>query len=367
MDNPETGSMDQLWMCLRDCKVLSRELSISAINRAVYPPSEMKMQAAEGFAARWTAGLGGGTASEIAKQRRNAMHRPTFAKKAKSFYIDKEDLDPIQLLSHNLKGAAGFMVAPLGHEELLSKPEHLTGQIVLDGQEAKIKQLHRAFFDTDEDMAPPELDRECAAPKAVGAAHMRSRPIDLFFFTESLIRTAHLVVKDGTTVADRFHHFMEEKMRLACPRANSFMVAYLKPETLAVIKQYQAPLLKCFWFWAIERGASAMGLHRAGGVTMTYNDFLSMMTEMDFLNANLDPKRLTKCFGHSVGHSELLSQIHPNNQECEMMFDEFLECLTRCAVCLAGATDARALHVELENFIANEYLMKMANLYPSRL
>lgn len=166
---------------------------------------------------------------------------------------------------------------------------------------------------------------------------------------------------------------------------------------------------------------------------------------MDFLNANLDPKRLTKCFGHSVGHSELLSQIHPNNQECEMMFDEFLECLTRCAVCLgerphvsevlqmwglefrrgsnaegqsleqqlivqrvkicnvgqnwfgcksvrmylvwfcvcntdaacewvcmnvdiaAGATDARALHVELENFIANEYLMKMANLYPSRL
>lgn len=163
-----------------------------------------------------------------------------------------------------------------------------------------------------------------------------------------LVSSPHLVVT-WLDVARHLFVSVTEKMRLACPRANSFMVAYLKPETLAVIKQYQAPLLKvllhaslccngllrwigshgvypttvirrclwnhgvdllfytnrwrikpsacavyvlacedfvvlmvvplqCFWFWAIERGASAMGLHRAGGVTMTYNDFLSMMT-----------------------------------------------------------------------------------------
>ena len=55
------------------------------------------------------------------------------------------------------------------------------------------------------------------------------------------------------------------------------------------------------------------------------------------LDAKLDPRKVKDTFQDITGAAEVVAGVHKNNRQTEMIYDEFLECLVRCALVLKPA------------------------------
>mmetsp|Transcript_41785 Transcript_41785/g.50661 ORF Transcript_41785/g.50661 Transcript_41785/m.50661 type:complete len:149 (+) Transcript_41785:1-447(+) len=148
------------------------------------------------------------------------------------------------------------------------------------------------------------------------------------------------------------------------------MVRFLELETQDVLLERQTKLLKVFHYWACDRGGTARGSQRFGGPTMTFNDFLPMMQECRLLDSRLDVRRLCKAYGLATCNDDILPQMHPNNADSEMTFDEFLECLSRCAEYQSPPDrfgERLPLADILRNWLDKRFFFEISKIFPQRL
>eukprot|EP00736_Rhodelphis_marinus_P004207 Rmarinus@m.23530 len=104
-----------------------------------------------------------------------------------------------------------------------------------------------------------------------------------------------------------------------------------------------------------------------GDSPMNYNDLLNMVMKLDLLNPQVNMKKL-----HQIGvavlrttEGDLLPQIHPNNNQAEIIVDEFCQIL--CRMSLVLYKDQGSVASAMETYLKDDFFPKVGRVIKGRL
>jgi len=217
------------------------------------------------------------------------------------------------------------------------------------------------------------------SPYAVGFAHQRSRVMDFFHFVESIIRISHALYYNpkwdntvawclGTAIEQHMPVFREavheteveearrERAQQAAEQAlkdaqaakGGDLQVLLQPlvlptnipawqiqmadvELQELLAARQSRLMKIFLHFGTDVSEVPIEARLPGGPIMCFNEFVKFLSEADVMDAKLDTRRVRDIYQEVTGALEVVASVHKNNANAEMIYDEFLEVLVRCA------------------------------------
>eukprot|EP00898_Chlorokybus_atmophyticus_P000467 jgi/Chlat1/1420/Chrsp12S01981 len=197
----------------------------------------------------------------------------------------------------------------------------------------------------------------------------RERRIDAATFVEYLLRLAQLKHAQLATLSQQWSAVFDHDIRPnACKPMSSFAGAVASSDVYTILETNEAKLLKVFRYFIADKSKA----RRPGGPTMSFNEYYQMMMDLDMMDAKLDPRAVARVFTKSTGYTDILPQVHANNSESEMTFDEYVESLLHCACLYRHAGDNsggahNSMPTTVHDWLLRKYLPTAKEKLPGRL
>ena len=175
--------------------------------------------------------------------------------------------------------------------------------------------------------------------------HDAAAAVDFYDMIETLVRVASSHGRLSGTLAQRFDTMLRRYLRPGAMRktGDKSLAEFRSPAVQAALREpaMAARLRRIFDYFVVSYKANRIRLHAVGprDVTMSLNHILAMSERLDDFDPTYNTRRCWEVYQAVTGDGGLLPQEHPNNQNSEMIFDEFGELLVRTAR-LKGAKGA---------------------------
>jgi len=276
--------------------------------------------------------------------------------------------------------------------------KHIPGQIRHDGHEDNnweepmrlqdlwriCKECRLAYGDVKAKMPLAVFDRifvqgKCrfTRKKAANASydfvgedpHFRLHEVTFYDMVETLVRIANLRLTGP--LSSRVEALIKDFLRPLALRKqadrglldfrNHAVQEFLREPTL------EARLRRCFDYFVGSYKANRLKNNAIGpqDITMSFNHVYVAMERMNIYDPNYNLKKCVDLYCKVTCDSDLLPQEHPNNQNSEMIFNEFLDFLVRTAR-VKGDRD-KAIGQVLYEFINDEFIPKAARVIPGKI
>ena len=175
--------------------------------------------------------------------------------------------------------------------------------------------------------------------------HDAASPVDFYDMVETLVRVAAAHGRLTGTPAQRFEALLRRFLRPGAMRktGDKNLAEFRSPAVQAVLREptMAARLRRIYDYFISSYKANRIKLSAVGlrDVTMSLNHVLHMAERLDEFDPSYNTRRCWETYQLVTGDSGLLPQEHPNNQNSEMVLEEFCELLVRTAR-LKGAKGA---------------------------
>ena len=164
--------------------------------------------------------------------------------------------------------------------------------------------------------------------------HARSLKVVFYDWIETLIRTA--VLKLQGSLSQRFEALIKDFLRPFAMR-KQIDKGFLEFQLLEIQEVFREPYVaektrKAFDWYISSYKANKVKKGTVGpqDLAMSFNHIHSLFEKTEGFDPNFGVKKLMESYCKIACDSDLLPQEHPNNQNSEMVFDEFLDLLLRC-------------------------------------
>ena len=199
--------------------------------------------------------------------------------------------------------------------------------------------------------------------------HDRNLPVVFYDLVETLIRIGMLKLQG--TLSNRFEGLIKDFLRPFAMR-KQVEKGYLEFRTEEVQQVCADAFIaeksrKVFEYYIRIYKANKVrqGMVGPNDITMSFNHVHSVIEKTESFDPNFGEKKLMECFCKITCDSDLLPQEHPNNQNSEMVYDEFLDIILRVARAkkYPGATPEECLR----GFMVNKIFYETNKMMPGKL
>lgn len=165
--------------------------------------------------------------------------------------------------------------------------------------------------------------------------HERDIEINFYDWIETLIRSAHVKLQGPISV--RFESLIKEYLRPFAMRKQtdkSFMdFRSVQVQDYLKEKDVSFKMRRVFEYFVVSYKSNKLKANIIGAkdITMSFNHVFMVLDRCDLFDPVLNTKKAVELFCKVTLDSDLLPQEHPNNQNSEMVYDEFCEFVMRCA------------------------------------
>jgi len=213
--------------------------------------------------------------------------------------------------------------------------------------------------------ADPNFDISASNP------HHREMPVPYYNLIETLIRTANIKVLAGHGIADKFESLIREYLLPGTMHENAdkeyLATRDFRMQRAMFEEDGERCLRKVFEYYIVSYKATKLRSTSVGpqDTTMSFNHIFVMFEKLQAFDPNFSVKKLMEAYCKITCDSDLLPQEHPNNQNSEMVFYEFVEILVRLA-----PTKYPGKNSQMEAFVAfvDEWFIPAASrLMPGKL
>ena len=124
---------------------------------------------------------------------------------------------------------------------------------------------------------------------------------------------------------------------------------------------------RCFEYYITSYKANKIKQGTVGpnDWAMSFNHVFCMFEKTGGFDPQFGVKKLMEIFCKTTCDSDLLPQEHPNNQNSEMVYDEFLQLLLRCARAKKWPGDS--VEEQFRSYLVDEIFVKTAKIMPGKL
>jgi hypothetical protein len=164
--------------------------------------------------------------------------------------------------------------------------------------------------------------------------HARSLKVVFYDWIETLIRTA--VLKLQGSLSQRFEALIKDFLRPFAMR-KQMDKGFLEFQMQEIQEIFQEVYVaektrKAFDYYISSYKANKVKKGTVGplDLAMSFNHIHSIFEKTEGFDPNFGVKKLMESYCKITCDSDLLPQEHPNNQNSEMVYDEFLDLLLRC-------------------------------------
>lgn len=165
--------------------------------------------------------------------------------------------------------------------------------------------------------------------------HDRCVEISFYSFVETLIRSAHLKMQGSGTLSQRFEALMKDHIRSLAMKKQvkrdylDFRNKDVQACLLEPVREQR--LRKIYDYFISSYKSNKLRSDKIGekDMTLTMNHVLVMMDKTNLFDPDYNVKKCAETYGSIICDTDLLPQEHPNNQNSEMTFWEFLEFAVR--------------------------------------
>jgi len=196
-------------------------------------------------------------------------------------------------------------------------------------------------------------------------------PVPYYNLIETLIRTANIKVLAGHGIADKFESLIREYLLPGTMHENAdkeyLATRDFRMQRAMFEEDGERCLRKVFEYYIVSYKATKLRSTSVGpqDTTMSFNHIFVMFEKLQAFDPNFSVKKLMEAYCKITCDSDLLPQEHPNNQNSEMVFYEFVEILVRLA-----PTKYPGKNSQMEAFVAfvDEWFIPAASrLMPGKL
>jgi hypothetical protein len=199
--------------------------------------------------------------------------------------------------------------------------------------------------------------------------HDRDLPVVFYDLIETLIRVGMLRLQG--TVSSRFEALIRDYLRPFAMRkqVDKGFLEFRLPEVYEVCSEEfiveKGRKVFEYYIRTYKANKHKQGMVGPNDITMSFNHVHSVFERVESFDPNFGVKKLMEAFCKITCDSDLLPQEHPNNQNSEMVFEEFLDLLLRCARAKKwpGATPQECLR----SFLVDEIFYKTSKIMPGKL
>ena len=198
--------------------------------------------------------------------------------------------------------------------------------------------------------------------------HDARSDVEYYDWIETLIRVAACHTKMTGSVSQRFESLIKKHLR---PNAMRKLTDKSQVEYRSVVVQdlIQEPstsgkVRRIFEYFISSYKSNKIKVSSVGprDLAMSFNHVLFMMEKLDDFDPSYNVKRCWETFQAVTCDSGLLPQEHPNNQNSEMVFEEFCEFLSRSARIKGGKGGTREM---LRDYLDN-IILKAGRIMPGK-
>lgn len=265
-----------------------------------------------------------------------------------------------------------------GHEDSASE-----SPMRLNGWRRLLKECKIAFGDVKQKLPVAVFDRVAVTGRLYNHNRLSANPsyeiavidphgddirIGYYEFIEALIRSSSLKLRG--TRSGCFEMLINEYLKPFAMRKQTDK-SFLDYRTAPIANFFEQKLIawrmkRLYEHFILTYKQNRLKSNVVGqnDVTMSFNHAYSCLEKCDMYDPQLTPKKLCEVFCKVTLDSDLLSQEHPNNQNSEMVFHEFLELIMRIA--RIKKNDNKKPTIDCLSIFVDELFTKAGRLVPGK-